>query len=171
MKKYIKNGQIITEGTPISDDTYTYFNPTPEIYHSLGWEDYIEPEPIKTLEEVKQDKINEIINYDTSDNVNSFIVNGEQAWINKADRVGLMNSTSIEKANNKTDTYLWFNHTRLTISCDNLIAVLSALEEYALECYNVTEQHKANVEDLTTIEEVEQYDYTQSYPDKLTFII
>ena len=171
MKKYIKNGQIITEGTPISDDTYTYFNPTPEIYHSLGWEDYVKPKPIKTLEQVKQEKINEIINYDISSNVNSFTVNGEQTWISKADRVGLMNSTSIEKANNKTDTYLWFNHTRLTISCDNLINMLSELEEYALQCYNTTEQHKANVNALNTIEDVEQYDYTQDYPNKLNFII
>lgn len=171
MKKYIKNGQIITDGTPISDANYKYFNPTSELYHSLGWEDYIESEPVKTLEEVKQEKINEIISYDISDNVNSFIVNGEQTWISKADRVGLMNSTSIEKANNKMDTYLWFNHTRLTISCDNLINMLSELEEYALKCYNATEQHKANVEALATIEEVEQYDYTQGYPDKLTFIV
>lgn len=171
MKKYIKNGQIITDGTPISDNNYTYFNPTPELYHSLGWEDYIEPEPAKTLEQVKQEKINKIISYDVSDNVNSFTVNGEQAWISKADRVGLMNSTSIEKANNKTNTYLWFNHTRLTISCDNLIDMLSTLEEYALDCYNVTEQHKANVEALATIEEVEEYDYTQDYPNKLTFIV
>lgn len=171
MKKYIKNGQIITDGTPISDNNYTYFNPTPELYHSLGWEDYIEPEPAKTLEQVKQEKINKIISYDISDNVNTFTVNGEQTWISKADRVGLMNSTSIEKANNKTNTYLWFNHTRLTISCDNLINMLSELEEYALKCYNVTEQHKANVNALNTIEDVEQYDYTQDYPNKLTFII
>ena len=61
MKKYIKNGQIITEGTPISDDNYKYFNPTPELYHSLGWEDYIEPEPVKTLEQVKQEKINHAV--------------------------------------------------------------------------------------------------------------
>lgn len=171
MKKYIKNGQIITDGTPISDTNYKYFNPTPELYHSLGWEDYIESEPVKTLEEVKQEKINEIISYDISDNVNSFTVNGEQTWISKADRVGLMNSTSIEKANNKMDTYLWFNHTRLTVSCDNLINMLSELEKYALECYNITEQHKANVVALNTIEDVEQYDYTQDYPNKLNFII
>lgn len=171
MKKYIKNGQIITDGTPISDTNYKYFNPTPELYHSLGWEDYIESKSVKTLEEVKQEKINEIISYDISDNVNSFTVNGEQTWISKADRVGLMNSTSIEKANNKMDTYLWFNHTRLTISCDNLINMLSELEEYALKCYNVTEQHKAAVLALDNTDDVINFDITSDYPEKLNFTI
>lgn len=40
-------------------------------------------------------------------------------------------------------------------------------ELYALECYNVTASHKANIEQLTTIEEVEAYDYTIGYPEKL----
>ena len=47
--------------------------------------------------------------------------------------------------------------------------MLQALEIYALACYNVTEEHKAAVNALTTIEEVDAYDYTTDYPEKLSF--
>ena len=45
----------------------------------------------------------------------------------------------------------------------------AALELYALECYNVTAAHKADIEALTTVEEVVAYDYESDYPEKLNF--
>jgi hypothetical protein len=45
--------------------------------------------------------------------------------------------------------------------------MLNALEVYAAEALNVTESHKAAVNALTTIEEIEQYDITTGYPEKL----
>ena len=38
---------------------------------------------------------------------------------------------------------------------------------YALECFNVTASHKQAVSELTTIEEVEAYDYKAGYPKML----
>ena len=49
------------------------------------------------LEQAKVNKIAEITAYDTSDKVNSFILNGQIVWLDKATRVGLMNSTTIER--------------------------------------------------------------------------
>ncbi len=45
--------------------------------------------------------------------------------------------------------------------------MLSALEMYALECFNVTAGHKAKVSALTTVEDVSAYDYTTGYPTML----
>ena len=47
--------------------------------------------------------------------------------------------------------------------------MLGALEIYALACYDVTEEHKAAVNALTTIEEVDAYDYTIGYPQRCAF--
>ena len=47
--------------------------------------------------------------------------------------------------------------------------MLSALELYALDCYNVTAAHKADIEALTTVEDVVAYDYEIDYPEKLNF--
>lgn len=124
---------------------------------------------ISQLATAKQHKIDEITVYDTSKAVNSFTLDGEQVWLDKDTRVGLMNSTNIQKSAGQETTTLWFEGKSYTIPCDTAIQMLSALELYALECYNVTAQHKANVEALTTKKEVEAYDYTTGYPEKLTF--
>ena len=43
------------------------------------------------------------------------------------------------------------------------------LEVYAGDALNVTESHKAAVNALNSVEEVEAYDITDGYPEKLTF--
>lgn len=170
MKKYIKDNKIIYEGTPIIINNIEYFNPSEEIYLKGGWQIYNESKA-RTLEDAKQEKIDNIVNYDISNNVNNFTVNGQSVWISKADRVGLMNSTNIEIASGKTNTTLWLNNAPLVISCNNLINMLSELEEYALQCYNVTEQHKASVLELDNINDVDNFDITLDYPTQLVFNI
>ena len=120
-----------------------------------------------TVEEAKGKLIAEIIAYDTSDKVNGFILNGLLVWLDKATRVGLMNSTTIAKAAGQETTTLWLGEVKLVVECDKAIQLLSALEMYALECFNITASHKAAVNELTTIEEVEAYDYKAGYPKML----
>ena len=119
------------------------------------------------LEEAKAEKIAEITAYDTSDKVNGFILNGLLVWLDKATRVGLMNSTNIAKAAGQQTTTLWLGGAKLVVGCDKAIQLLSALEMYALECFNVTASHKAAVGELKTIEDVNVYDYKTGYPKML----
>lgn len=119
------------------------------------------------LATAKAQKITGIDNYDTSSSVNGFELNGKKVWLDKTTRVGLMNSTTIAKAMGETETTLWLGDVKLVVACDKAIKLLSALEMYALECFNVTAAHKAAVEKLQTVEEVEAYDYTQGYPEQL----
>ena len=119
------------------------------------------------LEEAKAEKIAEITAYDTSDKVNGFMLNGLLVWLDKSTRVGLMNSTTIAKAAGQQTTTLWLGGLKLVVDCDKAIQLLSALEMYALECFNVTASHKQAVSELTTIEEVEAYDYKAGYPKML----
>ena len=109
----------------------------------------------------------EIEKHDTSPAVNGFMLNGQRVWLNKDTRVGLMNSTSIAKAMGKKTTTLWFGGMQIEVNCDKAIGLLSALEMYALECFNVTAAHKKAVAELNTVEEVLGYDYTKGYPEQL----
>ena len=106
----------------------------------------------------------EIEKHDTSSAVNGFMLNGQRVWLNKDTRVGLMNSTHIAKAMGKTTTTLWFGGMQIEVNCDKAIGLLSALEMYALECFNVTAAHKKAVSEMSTVEEVLEYDYTAGYP-------
>lgn len=105
--------------------------------------------------------------YDTSYAVNGFILNGQRVWLDKATRVGLMNSTSIAKGMGQPTTTLWLGDAKLVVECDKAIQLLSALEMYALECFNVTAAHKKAVAEMSTVEEVLGYDYTAGYPKML----
>ena len=119
------------------------------------------------LEEAKAEKIAEITAYDTSDKVNGFILNGLLVWLDKATRVGLMNSTTIAKAAGQQTTTLWLGGAKLVVDCDKAIQLLSALEMYALECFNVTASHKKAVSELMSLEDVEVYEYKAGYPKML----
>ena len=119
------------------------------------------------LKQAKADKIAEISAYDTSDKVNGFVLNGLLVWLDKATRVGLMNSTTIAKAAGQQTTTLWLGDVKLEVDCDKAIQLLSALEMYALECFNVTAAHKKAVSELKTIKEVEAFDVTSDYPQQL----
>lgn len=121
----------------------------------------------RNLARAKREVLKKIDAYDTSSAVNGFVLNGETVWLDKATRVGLMNSTSITKAMGQATTTLWLGESKMEVPCDTAIQLLSALEMYALECFNVTAAHKKAVSELATIEEVEKYDITAGYPAQL----
>ncbi len=119
------------------------------------------------LEYMKKAMLAYIEKYDASSSVNSFLLNSMEVWLDKATRVGLMNSTTIAKSMGQQKTTLWLGSYQLEVDCDKAIQLLSALEMYALECFNVTAAHKKAVSELDNIEGVLTYDYKSGYPEKL----
>ena len=166
-KQWIKNGVFASDTIELNGCVVC--NPTEDMLRQAGYEEYKEPMPTESekLEQAKVEKIAEITAYDTSDKVNGFVLNGAVVWLDKATRVGLMNSTTIAKASGQETTTLWLGGMKLVVDCDKAIQLLSALEMYALDCFNVTASHKQAVSELTTIEEVEAYDYKTGYPKQL----
>lgn len=166
-KKWIKEGVFASD--TIELDGCVVCNPTEDMLIKAGYKEYQEPVPTEAekLEQAKADKLAEITAYDTSSAVNGFVLNGALVWLDKATRVGLMNSTTIAKAAGQKTTTLWLGGVKLVVDCDKAIQLLSALEMYALECFNTTASHKAAVGELKTIEAVEAYDYKAGYPKML----
>lgn len=117
----------------------------------------------------KQHKINDILKYDSSPEVNGFYLNNELVWLSKDMRVGLVNSTTIEKNAGIQETTLWFEGRSLVIGVNDVLEMLSVLEIYAKQCYNKTQEHIAEVNDLEDVKDVDDYDYTVGYPEKLHF--
>lgn len=121
------------------------------------------------LDVTKEEAIEQITEYDQSEDVNSFTLQGKQMWLPKETRVGLVNSITIEKNAGKETTVLWFGGERYELPVDTALQMLSALELYAVQCYNTTAMHKANVISLESVGDVVNYDYTLHYPEKLNF--
>lgn len=147
------------------------FNPTDEMLFEDGWKLYVLPE--KTEEEIFNEEknflIEEILRYDSSREVNSFYIEGQEMWLDKATRVGLKLRFDAEIASGHTNTTLWYEGTPFNLELVNAVQMLNAIELYASACYDNTQLHLANVDKLTSIEELDKYDYTIGYPDKLTF--
>ena len=151
-------------------------NPTEEQLLEAGWMIYVEPPtpaptPQQLLEEARQDKLAEIDYYDTSDNVNGFIVNGHQTWIPRELRANF--KTSIDSyiaLEIPTMTKIW-ESIEYTTTPQNWLQMYYRVEFYASECQNVTDRHKIAVNAMDNIEDIEAFDVTADYPEMPVFVI
>ena len=126
---------------------------------------YIDNKP--NVKEIKKLLLSLQTEYDNSAEVNSIYLNGKRVWFDKATRVGLFNILNIEKASNTETTTLWFNNTSIEIQVDKAIALLTTVEKYAKQCYDNTQKHSVEINQLESIEDCLQYDITAGYPDIL----
>ena len=63
----------------------------------------------------------------------------------------------------------WFDGEKYAYPIDVWYYMLSQVEVYASDALNVTESHKAAINAMASVAEVEAYDYEQNYPEKLVF--
>lgn len=149
--------------------------PSEEQLAKWGFKEWVEPAPTpqQLLDKAKANKINEIEIYDSSDAVNSFRVNvGNETidtWITPEQRSDYKNSIDAAELLGMTELHPIFNGIPITLDIQTAKIYLAKIQIYANQCYGVTEQHKAIVNSLTTIDEVKNYDITANYPNRLIF--
>lgn len=130
------------------------------------------PEPhVRDLDDAKREKKAQIDNYDNSSDVNGFEVNGNTAWFTADERANYRASIESAKLLNVSSISFYIGDTLLTLPTEQVELLLAQLQLYADQCFIVTKQHKANVDALETIEEVDNYDYMTGYPQKITITL
>lgn len=170
MKRYIKEGIIKTRNhIVIRKDGMNTYNPTEEMILADGWEEYITPVYEPTIEDYRKRKKDEILRYDSSEEVNAFYMQGQRMWLDKATRAGLMLRLQAEQSMGKETTTLWYGSHQFELPMANAFQMLYALELYASQCYDNTQRHLAAVDALESKEEIEAYDYSTGYPEELEF--
>jgi hypothetical protein len=155
-----------TQATDYRKQLETYYRKQLETYNaSLTSTDVVD----NSLTEAIEKKLKEITDYDNSDAVNSFTYNNIPLWFSAEVRAGFKNS--IESASLLGETTISIPTTAgiINLSLDTAKIMLAKIQRYADACYLVTMQHKAGVEMLTSVSEVESYDITKGYPEKLSF--
>ena len=125
--------------------------------------------PEELLVRAKKAKLDKISAYDTSSEINSITVGGSQVWVPAAQRAILKTSIEAYKATGATSVAKVWKGIEYTLPVDTWLYMINTVEVYASECFNVTARHKAAVEALTTIADVEAYNYQTGYPQKLIF--
>ena len=131
--------------------------------------DGIEPTAEELLALAKGKKDGDITAFDNSANVNSFIIGGLPMWLGWELRARLKTSLDAIEAAGGTEMTKSFGGIDYTFSTDQWNAMINAVENYAGVCQKVTEGHRAAVNALTAIADVETYDYTTGYPPKINF--
>lgn len=137
-----------------------------EIQNCALW---AQPEPTDMLEQAKAQKLEEIVIYDTSENVNGFFYNEVFMWLDRETRATLRNTIDSLKIMGRQTLNIWYNEINITLSIQEAEYLLAALEVYATDCYNVTAIHKLYVSNLTNIEDVNAFDVSADYPQRLHF--
>lgn len=144
-------------------------NPNASIEEVIKMELKIVP-AVDPLVSAKNKVLSEIRRYDTSDKVNNFIINDAvNAWFSVQERLNYKQSVEAAKLLKEETLDFLVNGAPFTVSVTNAEYMLAQIQRYADKCYMVTEQHKYNVNNLTTVEEIKSYDYKQGYPEMLKF--
>ena len=149
------------------------FNPTEEMLLEDGWVEHVPAQYEATEEEIlnreKEYKIDEILRYDSSNEVNGFYINSQELWFDKATRVGLKLRFDAEISSGKTNTTIWYEGTPFNLELTNALQMLNDIELYASACYDNTQKHIASINAIEDLETLKNYDYRTGYPEKLRF--
>ena len=124
---------------------------------------------VSELERAKMVKLMELEAYDTSTAVNGFTLGGQTMWLTRDERTQIDESINAYEATGATSMTKYFGGVPYTFTLALWKQMLNALIVYASEALNVTEGHKAAINSLHTVNEVEEYDFTVGYPQKLSF--
>lgn len=121
----------------------------------------------RKLARAKREVLKKIEDYDTSPAVNGFCLNGERVWLDFELRDRVYQGNERLQRIGRTDTTLWLGKQCYNLSIEQAQNIISHIEAYAKDCYNVTAAHKKAVSELASIEEIEKYDITAGYPAQL----
>lgn len=171
-KEWYTEGQSLTRRV-----NGTLFSGVPSLEQLTTWGfvEWVEPTPTpeQLLEKAKQEKIADIEAYDQSDAVNGFDVtiggNTMSLWIDRETRADYRSSIEAAELLGRTEVKPVFGGQEVTLDIQMAKMALAQVQLYANQCYGVTERHKAAVIQLQTVQEVEGYDFTVGYPERLEF--
>ena len=122
-----------------------------------------------TIESAKEEKLNALEQYDKSDAVNGFTFQGVPMWLKFDTRKDMRMSVDAAIKEGRESVAYWDGNIKYEMPAAVFDMLLSKLEIYAIDCFNVTASHKVAIGECKTIEEVEEYDFTTGYPAKLAF--
>lgn len=142
-----------------------------EIYDHLPTEQDKADLYVAYLERCKRVSKTNIVAYANGDAVKSYTINDVVGWEDSEARVSIRRAAADKAAAGATSYTLYHGGEGFAMTPAKVDEILAAVEIYASDCYDITEQKKAEVDALVTIQEAEEYDVTSGYPTKPAFTL
>lgn len=153
-KMIVKDGAITNHYTITEDDTSitVHYN--------------------QDIDDVRMMRLAQLDAYDKSTAVNEFYLGEVGLWADKDDRTTLERAVDKWEAEGNTTYPLCDEKIGVVnMPIETMRLILKDIEVYAIKCMQRTFEHKMAIKALNTIEEIQNYDFTTGYPDKLVFNI
>lgn len=109
--------------------------------------------------------------YDKCGRVNRFCLEGRTMWLDSGMRRKIYSRLAAEEASGRDTTTLWDGTTPMRMPVGTAREMLDRLELYAIDCYDTTARHLAEIETMQTVGELRAFDISLGYPEPLHFSI
>lgn len=158
---------------PLSEEQILFHeeHPDAEVHEVLAMQldQVYTPDPVETA---KKNKLDQLYIYDRGENVNSFIVNDQiHAWFTPEMRSNYRNSIDAAKLLNIDNLQVFIGDTLVTLPTATAEQMLASIQLYADQCFIVTRRHEAAIQILDNLQDIEDYDFTTGYPERLNFTL
>lgn len=167
MVLYKKNGKVSSGYKLVKEDGTIVLNAPEEMWLAEGWIVF-EPVPEEEPVELKFERIQSSILDECQNFYESVILkvnfNGELLWVPFADRVGYKSYLEDIQEAGITE----YNYKGVTLSVEQALVILRQVNVYEFRCNQIYEQHVANIKAFTSIQDLENYDYTSGYPEGIS---
>lgn len=172
MKRYIKDNTIkFANQIVIKKNKKQIINPKESDIFEDGWAEYVvtEPSEEETLNRKKNNKKDDIEFYE--DSLKGIIIDGEEVQVDTETMNKMTFRVMAESAMNKNKTSLWFNGKEYSMKVKDAVELLYNMQVYFGELFDIANNHKNNIENMQNVEEIENYDYMNGFPEKINFKI
>lgn len=105
--------------------------------------------------------------YDSSDEVNEFTINGITGWLNKQTRLGIINDINILEEQGESKYTLWIGQTPIEMKLNDIRDFINKIEVYAMACYANTQTKINEINNIKVQKDLFTYDITTGYPSKV----
>lgn len=115
---------------------------------------------------VKERKLKEIDKYN---DVYSFTLKGKSMWLDSQQRREILEQVSAYRSMKLKEMTKWIDNTEYTFTLKQWTKIVQHVAVYASKVENVKNMYKKNVNELIDDNDIDAYDYTKGYPEKLNF--
>lgn len=166
---------------PLSEEQVKFREENPTASVREVWDMATAEVPVhkRTALQAKAGMIQKITEYDRSEAVNRFTVNGQVGgWFTPEERSNYKSSIDAAKLLGVEKLSFYIGDIMMEVAPEQAEQMLAMIQLYADRCFIVTKQHKLTVEgyfssEVLSEEEkislIDSYDFTAGYPEKLNF--